>query len=60
MQPIEVHDYARRLFEAHGFKAVAEAARKASQLEQEGKADEALDWRQIEKTLISMRGPRAS
>src|ERR1700730_13822289 len=29
MQTTEIHDYARQLLEAHGFKAIAEAARKA-------------------------------
>ena len=32
MEQIVVPDYARRLFEAHGFKAIAEAAQKAAEL----------------------------
>ena len=30
MQQVELHDYARQLWEAHGAKAIAEAAQKAS------------------------------
>ena len=60
MQEMDVHDYARQLFEAHGLRAVAEAAQKASRLEQDGKAEEAATWRRIEKALMSMRGPHAS
>ena len=36
MQEIEIHDYARQLLEAHGDKAVAEAAQKACVLEKKG------------------------
>ncbi|MBV8399766.1 MAG: hypothetical protein JOZ17_13655, partial [Acetobacteraceae bacterium] len=43
--------------EAHGPKAVAEAARKASDLEQEGKNEQAHTWRRIEAALKLMRGP---
>ena len=32
MQTVDVQDYARRLFDAHGAKAVAEAAQKARAL----------------------------
>jgi hypothetical protein len=37
MQEIEIHDYARQLLEAHGDKAVAEAAQKAYALEKQAK-----------------------
>ena len=37
MGEIDIQDYARQLLEAHGDKAVAEAARKASTSEKEGK-----------------------
>ena len=36
MQEIDIHDYARQLLEAHGDKAVVEAAQKASTLEKQG------------------------
>ncbi|HUB64616.1 MAG TPA: hypothetical protein VL996_09260 [Methylocella sp.] len=60
MQEIDVHDFARQLLEAHGGKAVAEAAQKASALEKEGKTDEAKTWRHVEAALKAMRGPHQS
>jgi hypothetical protein len=60
MQENEVYDYARQLLEAHGDKAVAEAAQKACALEQQGQSDEAETWRHIEATLKLMRGPHVS
>jgi hypothetical protein len=57
---VEIFDYARRLFEARGGKAIAEAAQKAGALEQQGDAEQARTWRQIEAALRSMRGPIAS
>jgi hypothetical protein len=60
MQESEVYDYARQLLEAHGDKAVAEAAQKACALEQQGQSDEAETWRHIEATLNLRRGPHGS
>jgi len=60
MQATDVQDYARQLLEAHGFQAIAEAARKASALEQQGDSQEAQIWRRIEAALLQMRGPHAS
>jgi hypothetical protein len=60
MQESEIYDYARQLLEAHGDKAVAEAAQKASALEQQGQSEEAETWRHIEAALKLMRGPHAS
>jgi hypothetical protein len=60
MQEIEIQDYARQLLEAHGDKAVAEAAQKACALEQKGQSEEAETWRHIEAALKLMRGPHAS
>jgi hypothetical protein len=57
---VQIFDYARRLFEARGPKAIAEAAQKASVFEQQGDADQARTWRQIEAALRSLRGPVAS
>jgi hypothetical protein len=59
MQEIEIQDYARQLLEAHGDKAVAEAAQKACALEQQGQSEEAETWRRIEASLKLMRGPHA-
>ena len=36
MREIEIHDYARQLLEAHGAKAIAEAAQNAIDLEAKG------------------------
>jgi hypothetical protein len=41
MQTTEVHDYARQLLEAQGFKAIAEAAQKARVFEQQGNNEQA-------------------
>ena len=60
MQEIDVHDYARQLLDAHGEKAVVEAAQKARTLEEQGQSEEAKTWRQIEKALKLMRGPHES
>jgi hypothetical protein len=57
---VEIFDYARRLFEARGAKAIAEVAQKAATLEQQGDEAQARTWRQIESALRSMRGPAAS
>ena len=45
MQEMEIHDYARQLLDAHGDKAVAEAAQKASALEKQGNNEQAENWR---------------
>ncbi|MCB1548053.1 MAG: hypothetical protein KDJ41_09525 [Hyphomicrobiaceae bacterium] len=60
MDATEVHAHARKLFEAHGVKAIAEAAQKANVLEAQGEADSARDWRRIEAALRAMQGPRES
>ena len=60
MQETEVYDYARQLLEAHGDKAVAEAAQKASALEKQGESEQAETWRHIEAALKLMRGPDES
>jgi len=60
MREIDIQDYARQLLEAHGAKAVAEAAQKAASLETQGKDEEAATWRHIEAALKMMRGPHES
>jgi hypothetical protein len=60
MQEAEVYDYARQLLEAHGDKAVAEAAQKASALEKQGDSEQAETWRHVEAALKLMRGPHES
>jgi hypothetical protein len=60
IQEIDIQDYARQLLEAHGAKAVAEAAQKACAFESEGKKEDAETWRHIEAALKLMRGPHQS
>ena len=60
MQEVEIHDYARQLLEAHGAKAVAEAAQKACAFELRGESEQAQVWRHIEAALMLMRGPHES
>ena len=60
MQEVEIHDYARQLLEAHGDKAIAEAAQKAVACEQRGEREQAETWRHVEAALKMMRGPSAS
>jgi hypothetical protein len=54
MREMEIHDYARQLLEAHGPKAIAEAAQNAIELEL------AKTWRHIEDAMKLMRGPHQS
>jgi hypothetical protein len=60
MREIEIHDYARQLLEAHGARAIAEAARNAIELEAKGEFELAKDWRHIEDAMKLMRGPHQS
>ena len=60
MSEIEIHDYARQLFEAYGDRAVLQAAQKACTCEEKGEAEEAETWRHIEAVLQHMRGPHVS
>jgi len=56
----EIEEHARRLWEAHGAKAIAEAAQKAQSFEKSGDTEQAHTWRRIEAALIQMSGPRES
>ena len=60
MQAVDIQDYARQLLEAHGDKAVAEVAQKARALEDQGKREDAEQWRRIEAALKEMLGPHQS
>jgi hypothetical protein len=60
MREIDVQDYARQLLEAHGARAIAEAAQKASACEQQGEREQAETWRRVEAALKQMRGPHVS
>ena len=58
MHTIEIQTYARQLLEAHGVKAIAEAAQRAAAVEKSGNKEQAEIWRRIEAALMLMRGPR--
>ena len=47
MREIEIHTYARQLLEAHGARAIAEAAQNAVELESKGEMELARAWRHI-------------
>jgi hypothetical protein len=60
MQATEIQEHARKLFEAHGSRALAEAAQKAASFESRREKDTARNWRRIEAALKQMYGPHAS
>jgi hypothetical protein len=60
MHAIEIQEHARKLKDAHGDKAILEAAEKARELEEAGDREQAENWRRIEAALMQMRGPHAS
>ena len=60
MLATEIQQQARMLLEAHGDKAVLEAAQKAKSLEDSGATEEARIWRKIEDALKQMRGPHST
>ena len=60
MNETEINEYAQQLLEAHGDRAVAEAARRAAAYEQQNDVEEAKTWRHVEAALKEMRGPVAS
>src|SRR5262249_45333456 len=60
MDATKIQDYARQLLEAHGAKAIAEAAQKAAACEKAGDKQRAETWRRVEAALLLMHGPRQS
>jgi hypothetical protein len=54
----EIQEYARQLWEAHGDKAIAEAAQKAVAFDKKGDNEQAQTWRRIEAALMVMRKAR--
>jgi hypothetical protein len=60
MEETLINDYARGLMDAHGDRAIAEAAQRAAQCERLDDRDEAKTWRQVEAALKTMQGPIAS
>jgi hypothetical protein len=60
MQAIEIQEHARKLKDAHGDKAILEAAQKARELDETGDREQAETWRRIEAALMQMQGPHLS
>jgi hypothetical protein len=60
MREIEIHTFARQLLEAHGPRAIAEAAQNAIELESKGEMELARTWRHVEDAMKLMRGPHES
>ena len=60
MNAIEIQEHARKLKDAHGDKAILEAAEKARELEEAGDREQAENWRRIEAALMQIHGPHAS
>ena len=60
MEEMMINDYARQLMDAHGQRAIAEAAQRAAEFERNKDDDEAKTWRRVEQALKSMCGPIAS
>jgi hypothetical protein len=60
MDETAITEYARQLLEAHGGRAVAEAAQRAVACERRRDSEEAKTWRHIEAALKTMQGPVAS
>ena len=60
MQAMDIQEQARRLREARGDLALAQAAQKARDCEQHGDTTQAETWRRIEAALRQMQGPRVS
>ena len=47
MHTTEIQEYARQLLQAHGAKAIAEAAQKAVASEKRGDKEQAQTWRRV-------------
>jgi hypothetical protein len=55
-----ISEYARGLKDAHGDRAIAEAAQRAAECERMKDKEGATTWRQVEAALKAMQGPVAS
>lgn len=60
MLAIDIQQHARKLRDAHGERALAEAAQRAQGYEKQGDSGEAHTWRRIEAALRQMQGPHVS
>lgn len=60
MEPRQVTQHARALYDAHGDKSEVEAAQKAKACRDAGKVDEAEDWAAIREAIRILRGANQS
>ena len=60
MREMEIRDVAQQLLQAHGHKAIVEAAQKSHASEEQGHHEGAKTWKRVEVALRNMRGPRQS
>ena len=60
MNVTDISALAHHLFETHGAKAIAEAARKAASFKGAGDEEQSKTWRRVEAVLEEMRGPHQS
>ena len=60
MNATKINEYARQLLDAHGDKAEAEAAQKATGFEEAGDTVQAEHWKKIRAAIAEMRGPHLS
>ena len=60
MKITDVTAMAEQLLAAHGDKAEAEVAQRATAADEAGNSDEAEQWRKVRTALNALRGPHAS
>lgn len=60
LDTLKIAEQARALLDAHGDKAEAEAAQKASTLKAAGKTDEAAQWDKVRKAIHELRSGHVS
>lgn len=60
MDSLQIDEYARRLYTAHGDKAEYEAAQRAKRCNEQGSEREAEQWRRVRAAIRILRGPNVS
>jgi hypothetical protein len=60
MSIVQIDDYARQLYTAHGDRAEYEAAQKAKDSAAKGDTQTAEQWRQVREAIRVLRGPNVS
>jgi len=60
MEISRVTEFARALYDSHGDKAEAEAAKKAKEYEEAGEERDAADWNAIRAAIRTIRGANQS